>query len=80
MVLNLDETPILFEFLDNYIYNNRGNKTVVGKTERNSWTKYQVTLILYIFTDGLCTRIKAKIIFHSIPSDKGSKAEVLEKE
>jgi hypothetical protein len=80
MVLNLDETPILFEFLDGYIYNNRGNKTVVGKTERNSWTKRQATLILYIFADRFYIRIQAKIIFYDIPSNKGGKAEALEKE
>jgi hypothetical protein len=80
MVLNLDETPIPFEFLDGCTYDNRGSKTVAGKTERNSWTKRQATLILYIFADGSCTRIKAKIVFHGTPSDKGGKAEALEKE
>jgi hypothetical protein len=42
--------------------------------------KRQVTLILYIFADGSYTQIKAKIIFYSIPSNKRSKVEALEKE
>jgi hypothetical protein len=33
IVLNLDETPILFRFLDSYIYDNKGNKIVVSKTK-----------------------------------------------
>jgi hypothetical protein len=79
MVLNLDETPIPFEFLDGCTYDIKGNKTVAGKTKRNTWTKRKATLILYIFVKGDCQRIKAKIIFYGIPSDKGGKAEALEK-
>ncbi|RPA97235.1 hypothetical protein L873DRAFT_1691456 [Choiromyces venosus 120613-1] len=62
-ILNLDETPIPFEYLDGKTYNVAGSKTVTGKTERSGWDKRQATLILYIFADGIA-RIRPKLIFH----------------
>ncbi|OIW26844.1 hypothetical protein CONLIGDRAFT_646981 [Coniochaeta ligniaria NRRL 30616] len=63
-IMNLDEVPILFEYLDGYSYDFEGVKTVSGKTDRSGWSKRQATLILYIFADGVC-RIPPKIIFHA---------------
>ena len=63
-ILNLDETPIPFEYLDGKTYAIKGSKTVSGKTDRSGWDKRQATLILYIFADGV-SRIKPKIIFHA---------------
>jgi hypothetical protein len=36
VVLNMDETPILFEYLDGKTYTFKGERTVNGKTDRNS--------------------------------------------
>lgn len=78
MVLNMDETPIPFEYLDGKTYTFRGEKTVNGKTDRNSWTKRQATLILYIFANGE-GRMKPVIVFHGAPTERGGKIEDGEK-
>jgi len=70
-ILNLDETPIPFEYLDGRTYDLKGSKTISGKTDRSGWDKRQATLILYIFADGIA-RIKPKIIFHGKSSDRGT--------
>ena len=62
----MDEVPIPFEFLDGYTYHIYGEKTITGKTDRSRWGKWQATLILYIFADGI-PRISPKLIFHSKP-------------
>ncbi|RPA95474.1 hypothetical protein L873DRAFT_1845941 [Choiromyces venosus 120613-1] len=67
-ILNLDETPIPFEYLDGKTYDLTGSKTVSGKTEQSGWDKRQATLILYIFADGVA-RIRPKVIFHATSGD-----------
>ena len=62
-ILNLDETPIPFEYLDGHTYEICGAKTVSGKSDRSGWGKRQATLMLYIFADGI-QRIQPKLIFH----------------
>jgi hypothetical protein len=62
-IVNLDEVPIPFEYLDGYSYDHCGTKSVEGKSDRSGWSKRQATLILYIFADGI-SRIPPKIIFH----------------
>ncbi|KAI8710466.1 hypothetical protein NCS52_01563600 [Fusarium sp. LHS14.1] len=68
--LNVDETPIPFEYLDGSTWELRGAKTVAGKTDRSGWSKRQATLIIYIFADG-SFRLKPKIIFHGTAGPKG---------
>ena len=65
-ILNMDEVPIPFKFLDGYTYHIYGEKTITGKTDRSRWGKQQATLILYIFADGIL-RISPKLIFHGKP-------------
>ncbi|KAM4062954.1 DDE superfamily endonuclease [Hirsutella rhossiliensis] len=69
-ILNLDETPIPFEYLDGYTYEQRGARTIDGKSDRSGWNKRQATLILYIFADGI-QRLKPKVIFHGAPPPFG---------
>ncbi len=74
-IMNMDEVPIPFEYLDGYTYEKKGSKSVAAKTDRSGWAKRQATLILYIFADGKC-RVKPKIIFHgavnsTIPDKEG---------
>ena len=69
-ILNLNETPILFEYLDSHIYNFCGARTVSGKSDRSGWNKRQATLILYIFADGI-QRIRPKLIFHGTAGPSG---------
>lgn len=69
-ILNLDETPIPFEYLDGHTYDFRGARTVSGKSDRSGWDKRQATLILYIYADGI-QRIKPKLIFHGVAGPTG---------
>ncbi|KAM4056555.1 SAP domain-containing protein [Hirsutella rhossiliensis] len=64
-ILNLDETPIPFEYLDGYTYEQRGARTIDGKSDRSGWNKRQATLILYIFADGI-QRLKPKLRQHKV--------------
>jgi hypothetical protein len=66
----MDETPIPFEYSEGKTYNKRGEKTVTVHIARSGWDKRQVTLILYIFADGI-PRIKPKLIFHGTPTEEG---------
>jgi hypothetical protein len=63
LIINLDETPLPFEFLNGYSYNFKGAKTVAGRSERSRWDKRQTTIVLYIMADG-STSFKPVIIFH----------------
>ncbi|RPB05356.1 hypothetical protein L873DRAFT_1839909 [Choiromyces venosus 120613-1] len=38
-ILNLDETPIPFAYLDGHTYNLKGSKTISGKTDQSGWDK-----------------------------------------
>jgi hypothetical protein len=67
-VLNMDETPIPFEYLDGYSYEVIGAKTVAAKSDRSGWNKRQATLILYVFADGsfplkVINRFQAYLLF-----------------
>jgi hypothetical protein len=64
LILNVDETPLLFEFLSGYTYNWKGVTTVAGKSDRNSWNKRQATIVLHIMANGN-TPFKPVLIFHS---------------
>jgi hypothetical protein len=64
LIINLDETPLPFEFLNGYSYDFRGARTIAGKSDRNSWNKRQITIILYIIADG-STPFKPVVIFYS---------------
>lgn len=64
-IINLDETPIPFEFNSGYTYDTKGSKSVQTKSDRSGWDKRQATLIVYIWADGI-QRIKPKLIFHGV--------------
>lgn len=70
LILNLDETPIPFEFLDGSTWETKGAKTVASHTDRSRWNKRQATLILYIFADDI-HRLQLKLIFYGVPTEKG---------
>ena len=69
-ILNLDETPIPFEFNSGYTYEETGARSVIAKSERSGWEKRQATLILYIWADGI-QRLKPKLIFHGTAGPMG---------
>jgi hypothetical protein len=63
LIINLDETPLPFEFFSGYTYDFKGVNTVAGKSERSGWDKRQATIILYIMADG-STSFKPVFIFY----------------
>jgi hypothetical protein len=63
LIINLDETPLPFEFLSGYSYEFKGARTIAGKSERSGWDKRQTTIILYIMADD-STPFKPVLIFH----------------
>jgi hypothetical protein len=63
LILNVDETPLPFEFLSGYTYNWKGVTTVAGKSNRNGWNKRQATIILHIMAND-DTSFKPVFIFH----------------
>ena len=46
MIINLDETPIPFQFTDDMTYNLKGDKTISTRSERSGWDKRQATVML----------------------------------
>ncbi|KAH7261547.1 hypothetical protein BKA59DRAFT_518505 [Fusarium tricinctum] len=76
-ILNIDETPIPFYYLEGLTWDTLGLKTISGKVDRSGWDKRQATLILYIFANGSLP-FPLIIIFHGTPTDKGRR--IYEKE
>jgi hypothetical protein len=63
LIINLNETPLPFEFLNGYSYDFKGATNVAGRSERSGWDKRQAIIIFYIMADG-STPSKPVIIFH----------------
>lgn len=64
-IINIDEVPILFEFLDGYIYDFIGTASIDRKTERSGWAKRQAILVIVINTEGRLP-FYPKIIFRAL--------------
>ncbi|KFA79687.1 hypothetical protein S40288_10060 [Stachybotrys chartarum IBT 40288] len=69
VIINVDETPIPWEYLDGCTWDHKGAKSVSGKADRSGWNKRQATLVLYIFADGIA-RLKPKLIFKGSPTGR----------
>jgi hypothetical protein len=63
LILNVDETPLPFEFLSGYTYDWKGVTTVAGKSDRSGWDKRQATIVLHIMANN-DTPFKPILIFH----------------
>jgi hypothetical protein len=63
LILNVDETPLPFEFLSGYTYDWKGLTTVAGKSDRSTWDKRQATIILHIMANS-DTPFNPILIFH----------------
>jgi hypothetical protein len=50
---NIDQTPILFEFLDNETYDTKGVKTIFVKQTGSGWDRRQATLQIMVHVDGI---------------------------
>jgi hypothetical protein len=63
LILNVDETPLPFEFLSGYTYDWKGVTTVAGKSDRSGWDKRQAIIVLHIMANGNIP-FKPILIFH----------------
>jgi hypothetical protein len=63
LILNVDETPLPFEFLSGYTYDWKEVTTVAGKSDRNGWNKQQATIVLHIMAN-VDTLFKPILIFY----------------
>jgi hypothetical protein len=61
-ILNMDQTPLPWEYLTGITYEFKGSKTVWVKSKTSGWDKRQATIQLTIFADGVA-RVKPLIIF-----------------
>ena len=61
-ILNMDQTPLPWEYLEGKTYEFKGSKTVWVRTRRSGWDKRQATIQLTIFADGI-NRVMPLIIF-----------------
>jgi len=61
-IVNMDQTPLPFEYLSGKTYALKGDKTIWAKSLRSGWDKRQATLVLTVFADGI-GRVKPLIIF-----------------
>jgi len=61
-IVNMDQTPLPFEYLSGKTYARKGDKTIWAKSIRGGWDKRQATLLLTAFGDGK-GRVKPLIIF-----------------
>ena len=74
-IANMDQTPIVFEFLSGRTYDFKGAPTIWIKEQRSGWDRRQATLQVCVFTDGI-NRCKPLLIFHGDPiGDKRRRAE-----
>jgi hypothetical protein len=63
LILNVDEDPLPFEFLNGYTYDWKKVTTVAGKANRSGWDKRQATIILHTMANG-DTFFKPILIFY----------------
>jgi hypothetical protein len=65
-IANMDQTPIVFDFLFSRTYDFKGSKTVRIKEQRSGWNCRQATLQVCVYADSIqcCHPL---LIFHSDP-------------
>ena len=61
-ILNMDQTPLPWEYLAGKTYDFKGKKTIWVKSRKSGWDKRQATIQLTIFADGIA-RVKPLLIF-----------------
>lgn len=61
-IVNMDQTPLPWEYLEGRTYEFKGNKTVWVRSRKSGWGKRQATIQLTIFADGVA-RVRPLIIF-----------------
>jgi len=68
-IINMDQTPLPWEYLEGKTYKIKGNKTIWVKSQKSGWEKWQATMEFTIFADGVA-RIIPLLIFRGIEASK----------
>jgi hypothetical protein len=68
-IVNMDQTPLPWEYLEGRTYEVKGNKTVWAKSRQSGWGKRQATMQFTIFTDGIA-RVLPLMIFRGKEESK----------
>ena len=68
-IVNMDQTPLPWEYLEGRTYEMKGNKTVWAKSQKSGWGKRQATMQFTIFADGV-PRVLPLIIFRGLEESK----------
>ena len=61
-IVNMDQTPLPFEYLEGRTYNQKGEKTIWAQSSQSGWDKRQATIQLTVFADGV-PRVKPLVFF-----------------
>jgi len=61
-IVNMDQTPLPFEYLEERTYNQNGEKTIWAQNSQSGWYKRQATIPLTVFADGI-PRVKPLVFF-----------------
>jgi len=77
-ICNIDETPLLFEYLDGQTYADKGTHSVQVKASHSGWDMRQATLVLAIFESGRSI-IQPLIIFRGKEKYEGRREEHFQK-
>jgi hypothetical protein len=72
-IINMDQTPLPWEYLTGRTYEFKGSKTVWVRSKKSGWKKRQATIQLTIFADGV-PRIKPLLIFRGLEENTRNKA------
>jgi len=64
-IVNMDQTPLPFEYLEGRTYNQKGEKTIWAQSSQSGWDKRQATIQLTVFADGI-PRVKPLVFFHGM--------------
>jgi len=68
-IVNMDQTPLAWEYLEGKTYEMKGNKTVWAKSQKSGWGKRQTTMQFTIFADGVA-RVLPLMIFRGLENSK----------
>jgi len=64
-IVNMDQTPLPFEYLEGRTYNQKGEKTIWAQSSQSGWDKRQATIQLTVFADGI-PRVKPLVFFRGM--------------
>jgi hypothetical protein len=70
-IINMDQTPLPWEYLEGKTYEFKGKRTVWVKSKKSGWGKRQATIQLTVFADGV-SRVLPLLIFRGAVDGKST--------